>query len=75
MNKITTEQAAGLILGILVIVPILCLLMGFPFMWIWNFAVVSAISIAKPITFWQSFWLMMFITIFVKSHNASVSKK
>jgi hypothetical protein len=57
----------GVILFVFIIAISLSLLMAYPFMWIWNYAVVSSITIANPITYWKSFWLMVFLnTIFPK---------
>lgn len=58
-------KIVGIIGLVLVIAVAFCLLMAWPFMWIWNYAVVSAIDIANPITYWIAFWLMLFISLFV----------
>ena len=47
------------------IATVVMLLMAFPFMWIWNRAVVEAITIARPIDYWTAFWLMTFICVFL----------
>lgn len=52
----------------------LSLLLAFPFMWMWNYAVVAAISVAKPIDYWVAFTLMVFISAFVSSSSSSSSK-
>lgn len=45
---------------------LLRLAIAWPFMWIWNYSVVAAVE-AKPIGYWQAFWLIMFISAFVFS--------
>lgn len=41
-----------------------CLAIAYPFMWIWNYALVQALTIVKPIDYWIAFWLMMTILLF-----------
>lgn len=55
----------GIIFGVVALIAIICLLLAFPFMWLWNYAVVSALAIANPIEYWVAFWLMLFISLFV----------
>lgn len=59
------------ICGKVVLVVALALGTAFPFMWLWNFAVVAALSIAQPITYWPAFWLMLFTGLFVKASKSS----
>lgn len=69
-------QASGWIVITLLVVGIvggLCLLLAWPFMWIWNYAVVSALAVAKPITYWPAFWLSVFIGAFLGRNAASKS--
>ena len=42
---------------------IVCLLFAFPFMWAWNYAVVEAVSVAKPVGFWEALCLMVFVSM------------
>ena len=60
------------ILAVLLVVVIflgalggICLLLAFPFMWIWNYAVIAAVSVANPITYWNAFWLSIFMNAYV----------
>ena len=62
------------VIGIIVIAMMINLLLAFPFMWLWNYAVVSAISVAQPIEYWVSFWLMLFIVLFITGFNTSSKK-
>jgi hypothetical protein len=51
-----------LIVFVILITSFLC---AFPFMWIWNYAVVKCITIAAPINdFWVAFWMMAFLNSF-----------
>lgn len=59
------------ILGLIAVVVGIALLMAWPFMWGWNYAVVSAISVANPIDYWVAFVLMLFIGFFIQSQNSS----
>lgn len=54
-----------LVIGVLAFVVLVSFAMAFPFMWIWNFAIVKAISIANIITYWPAYWMMLFINIWV----------
>lgn len=49
----------------------LSLLTAFPFMWLWNYAVVGAITVAKPIEYWVAYWLMTFVSFFLVSRSSS----
>lgn len=51
----------------------LSLLFTWPFMWMWNYSVVSALSVAQPITYWPAFCLMMFISLFCIGSRTSNS--
>lgn len=53
---------------------LISLLVAWPFMWIWNFAVVAAVSVAKPISYWIAFWLMVFCGTFIAGSNVGGSK-
>lgn len=65
----------GLVIGVVIIGFAWSLAIALPFMWIWNYAVVSAIEIARPITYWPAFWLAFFLSMFVKSSSSSTSEK
>lgn len=52
------------ILLAVVIIGLLGLLFAFPFMWIWNFAVVKAITVANPISYWTAYLLALFFGFF-----------
>lgn len=62
----------GIILAVVIVAILASFLIAWPFMLIWNYAVVSALTIAKPINYWVAFWLMLFISLFAtgsKSHK------
>jgi hypothetical protein len=59
----------GKVVGVLLFVTVATLLFAFPFMWMWNYAVVSALTVAKPISYWVAFCLMWFISIFIAANN------
>jgi hypothetical protein len=48
------------------------LLAALPFLWIWNYAVVAALTIARPITYWPAFWLLLFLGVFVAGSRESL---
>ncbi len=61
---------------LIIAVIVLCVLFGgYPFMWIWNYAVVKALTIAKPIEYWPAFWLAMFFAAFVRGNMFSGKDK
>tara|TARA_Y100000034_G_C6909389_1_gene423344 strand:- start:2686 stop:2907 length:222 start_codon:yes stop_codon:yes gene_type:complete len=62
-----------LIAACVVLICGLSLLMAFPFMWMWNYAVVAALTIANPISYWPAFCLMFFIGLFLAKSNSSSS--
>lgn len=67
-------KIAGIIGSVIVLSAATCLLMAWPFMWIWNYAVVSAVTVTKPIGYWVAFWLMLFVSLFVAGSKSSVSR-
>lgn len=60
-----------IVCGIVVFVVGLLLILAWPFMWMWNFAVVAAITVANPVDYWVAFCLMMFICLFVAGSKGS----
>lgn len=60
-------------IALIMVCLILAIVMAYPFMLIWNYAVVSAIDVANPITFWQAFWLSVFCSMFVRGSRTSGS--
>ena len=64
-----------IVLGVIALLACLSLALAWPFMWLWNYAIVSAIKVANPINYWVAFWLMMFIALFVRSTRSSGSSK
>ena len=61
-------MALVILFGFLIIFG-LSLVLAFPFMWMWNFAVVQAITVTQPIDYWVAFCLMMFIGLFIAGNN------
>lgn len=71
------SDAINFVIGlgvILALITVISLLMAWPFMWIWNYAMVSAVTFAKPITYWVAFWLAAFSSLFVRNSGSSNSK-
>jgi hypothetical protein len=65
---------AGIVLlfmAVVVLVLGMSLITAWPFMWLWNYAVVSSVTIAKPITYWVAFWLSFFLSFFVLPHSST----
>lgn len=62
-------QVAGAIL----IAIVVFLLAAFPFMWIWNYSIVAALTVAKPINYSVAFWFMVFISLFFAGSRVSNS--
>ena len=60
-----------IVFGAIAFAVVCCLLLAWPFMWMWNFAVIGAVTVAKPISYWIAFWLMLFISIFVAGSRSS----
>jgi hypothetical protein len=65
-------KIAGIVAVGACIIVLISLLMAFPFMWIWNYAVVSAVTVVKPIGYWVAFWLMMFCGTFIAGTQSNV---
>lgn len=57
------------------IIALICAVLAVPFMLMWNFAVVAAITVAKPISYNIAFCLMMFISFFIAGNKSSNSSK
>ena len=62
---------ACLLLGVSIFIFLLSAIVAIPFMLLWNFAVVSAITIAKPIGYLVSFGLTVFFLTFVGGAKTS----
>ena len=60
---------------VLAIAVVCCFVLAWPFMWMRNYAVVSAVSVANPISYWPSFWLMVFISLFLIGSNQGNNSK
>ena len=68
MKKTKRNKLIVNILGFIAgvgIVGIFCLALAWPFLMIWNYAVVQAVDFANTIQYWPAFWLMMFLAMFV----------
>lgn len=63
----------GLLLVVFVVAAVISLLLAWPFMWMWNYAAVAALTVAKPITYWPAFCLMWFISLFMVRGSSSSS--
>lgn len=57
------------------IIALICAVLAIPFMLMWNFAVVAAITVAKPIGYKVAFCLMMFISLFIAGSRSDISNK
>jgi hypothetical protein len=65
----------GMAIGFVALLVGFGLLIAWPFMWMWNYAVVAAFpTVAAPITYWVAYWLMIFLGCFVKA-STTVSTK
>lgn len=73
------SKFVGFLILFLVVIPVflfaICGIMAWPFMWLWNYAVVSSITIAKPISYWVAFWLSIFLGLFILPKSCTTSKK
>ena len=72
MNRNIVFGLAGfgaILIGI-VVAALVCLLLAWPFMLLWNYAVVAALTIVKPINYWTAFWLMLFLSFFIVGYNS-----
>ena len=65
-----TAFTLSFVLSFLFCLIFFTLILAFPFMWIWNYALVSAVTFANPIDYWTSFCLLLF-SLFFKSHFKS----
>jgi hypothetical protein len=61
----------AIVVIVLLVIAGLSLFLALPFMWIWNYAVVAAISGTNEIGYWVAFWLMLFISLFVAGSRGS----
>jgi len=59
-----------LIVSVIFLVMAMPLFMAWPFMWIWNYAVVSAVTVTAPIGYWTAFWLMVFVIVWLAGSNS-----
>lgn len=58
-------------ISLLIVVLIFDLLIAFPVMWLWNDALVPALTIAKSIGYWQAFSILILSQILFKTHNTN----
>lgn len=58
----------------LAVVVVLSLLMAYPIMWLWNWALVPAVDGINLISFWQAYGLNILFTILFKSTNYKSNK-
>lgn len=54
-------KSLAFLIGLTVTLIALTMLLTWPFMWMWNYAVVSALSNAQPISYWPSLCLLIFV--------------
>jgi len=59
------------LLAALIAIPALGALFGWFFMHLWNFAVVNALTIARPIDFWTAVCMMLFMGLWVAGSKSS----
>lgn len=67
-------EILGLLVFVIFIAVIWSIIMAYPFMLMWNYVVVEAVTICNPVEFWEAFWLMLFISLFIKN-STTTSKK
>lgn len=64
------------LLYMVIIMSLVVIVIGYPVMMLWNYCLVPALTIAKPIGFFQSIGLVaLFSLIFVKYTKNETSKK
>ena len=56
-------------IGALLIVIIFALILAFPVMWLWNYALVPAVDGINSINVYQSLCLMVLLSILFKTNN------
>lgn len=65
-SSTNAESLLGLLLLTLLFVVIV-LLAALPVMWLWNYAMVAAVTFAKPIEYWVAVCLTLLLSILVKN--------
>lgn len=74
--KLIVSFIVGLIAIALITLPLAA-----PFMWIWNYAVVQAVTWANAIGFWVAFWLLLplvvvfYISLAMQTTKAAPEKR
>jgi hypothetical protein len=58
----------------LALVVVLSLLMAYPIMWLWNWALVPAVDGINLISFWQAYGLNILFAVLFKSTNYKSNK-
>lgn len=59
----------GIFVFAVIIVLGIGILLAYPFMLVWNMCLVPAITVLKPITFWQGFFIWIFMTSCIRGYN------
>lgn len=72
MKKALEYIALGL--GILVVVSVFSLILAFPTMWLWNWALVPAVDAVNEINFVQALGINILFAILFKPTNSSKNK-
>ena len=52
-----------LILTVSIVATLFALVLAYPFMLIWNYTIVSSLTIAKPIGYWVAFWWVLIFSL------------
>lgn len=67
-------EGFGFLFVFLILLAIITLILAWPFMWLWNYSMPAAFSIANEINYWQAYALVMLV-VFVsgptKTNNSS----
>jgi len=48
-----------------------CAVVTWPFMWLWNYAVVAAVTVTQPIGYYPAYCLLLFLVLFWRGRKGS----
>ena len=66
-------EALPIFITLITRVATLGLLIAYPFMWIWNYVMVEALTVTGPISYWEAYWLFCIFALFLSSEKVLTS--
>ena len=69
-----TAEAIGVFVIAIILLLFVSAVIAYPFMLVWNYYLVPAITVLKPVGLIQAFWISIFMGCFVRGWSSSSNK-